>query len=230
MRILVSLASAAFGLALMALSPHSATPAEAQRYCAGGSCDFDERTGRYRDDGRVCAGGSCDFDERTGRRIPRLPDETMTGRDRREPIARVGRPLCTDGFRSYECDGPGGTIGSGPLPSPDIRGPIYRGPDYRHPPRPRRRVVRRRHYERPVYRIQPEYRAPRYHAPRYKKRRYGKRIRRHREWGPNRYANRTRFCRIEKRGHGWHAKKVRRCIYVRNDLLGNYAGGGWRRH
>ena len=226
MRLSLPLLSAALGLALFGLSPQSAGSAEAQRVCAGGSCNFDERTGRYRDDGRVCAGGSCDFDERTGRRIPRLPDETQTGRGDRRPVTRVGRPLCTDGFRSYECDGPGDRLGSGPLPSPDIRGPIYRIPEreYRRPrlrhPRRHRRVVRR-----------PRYDAPRYDAPRrdrgFFKRSYRKRARE--EWGPYRYANRTRFCRIEKRGSGWHKRKVRRCVYVRNDLLGAYRGGGWSR-
>lgn len=40
------------------------------------------------------------------------------------------------------------------------------------------------------------------------------------------YPGRTQYCRetIEKRGHGWHKKKVRvrRCVLVRNDLLGRY--------
>ena len=205
---LATLASAALGLAVLALAPHAATQAQAQRYCAGGSCDFDERTGRYR-----------------------------------EPVARVGRPLCTDGFRSYECDGPGdhdGEIGLGPLPSPDIRGPIYRIPeeDYRrprvrHPRRHARHGVHRklrRHHRRAHRRVlRQRHYGERRSFKRRSSQRWGHKRYRHGEWGPHRYANRTRFCRIEKRGHGWHAKKVRRCIYVRNDLLGVYEGGGWHR-
>ena len=39
-------------------------------------------------------------------------------------------------------------------------------------------------------------------------------------------APRTRFCRKEWRGH----RKVKRCILVRNDLLGRYVADGWSRH
>lgn len=44
------------------------------------------------------------------------------------------------------------------------------------------------------------------------------------------YADRTRFCRHEYRYKGHRKVKVKRCIYVRNDLLGVYAGDGWVRH
>lgn len=46
-----------------------------------------------------------------------------------------------------------------------------------------------------------------------------------------RHVGRTRFCRIEKRGHGYRAHKVRRCVLVRNDLLrGGHYGEGWHRY
>lgn len=58
-------------------------------------------------------------------------------------------------------------------------------------------------------------------------RRYNRRVYR------DRYAGRTEFCRehIERRGQGWGSKKVkvRRCIWVRNDLVPNYAEGGYVR-
>lgn len=81
----------------------------------------------------------------------------------------------------------------------------------------------------------PDYRAPRTHRPRYRKRRY-RTVRRHhkkryqRPVYRDRLAGRTEFCRehIERRGHDWGSRKVkvRRCIWVRNDLVPNYAEGG----
>ncbi len=46
------------------------------------------------------------------------------------------------------------------------------------------------------------------------------------------YANRTEFCRYEYRakGYGYRKVKVKRCVHVRNDLLGVYLADGWSRH
>lgn len=82
---------------------------------------------------------------------------------------------------------------------------------------PRQRRYRERSYQRREYRTERRYRrATRrvYQEPVY-----------------DRYAGRTEFCRetIEKRGHGWGRKKVkvRRCIWVRNDLVPNHRADGW---
>ena len=51
-------------------------------------------------------------------------------------------------------------------------------------------------------------------------------------YGHDPYANRTEFCRFEYRTKAYsHRKvKVKRCIHVRNDLLGVYLADGWSRH
>ena len=68
-------------------------------------------------------------------------------------------------------------------------------------------------------------------------RRYRKRVRKHRTYRRHRsrYANRTKFCRThtEMRGEGFfsrHKVNVKRCVWVRNDLVPNYAEGGYSSH
>ena len=70
----------------------------------------------------------------------------------------------------------------------------------------------RRTYRR-SYREHRRYRETRRYRRTYRKRRTYRRS----------YVGRTKFCRMEthRNSHGWGKTKVRRCVYVRNDLLGN---------
>jgi len=117
---------------------------------------------------------------------------------------------------------------------PTLRNDYLYPPGYRPAPRYRehrrirrvahhRRYVGHRRYERRSYRT---------------KRRYKRRIRRHRGYRHHhqhrRYArptfhNRTKYCRDEVEWTG-HGHGIRRCVWVRNDLIYRYEGRGYRRH
>ncbi len=77
------------------------------------------------------------------------------------------------------------------------------------------------HYERPGYRD--SYRTAPHRQVRHP--------RKHR-YVADPYANRTEFCRFEYRIKAYSGRKVKvkRCIHVRNDLLGVYLADGWSRH
>ena len=110
-----------------------------------------------------------------------------------------------DGHRDYSDDGP------------DLYEPEYEDQSAVGEPvyaQPRQRRYRERGHNNPR-RYRESYERPVYDEPAY-----------------DPYAGRTEFCResVEKRGHGWGKKKVkvRRCVWVRNDLVPNYrADGGY---
>ncbi|MEL6736168.1 MAG: hypothetical protein AAFO98_09865 [Pseudomonadota bacterium] len=190
MRILFAVAALAVALVFQ---PFGVLDASAQRYCAG-SCDqygnpIDERTPRMSDP------------VRDGGRSWVSPNPPSIGRDDpRHPDyrrSRIGNPYLDR------------RIGSGPAPSPEFYAPT----------RPR--------YGDGYYNKRPVYKRRNYHQPRrtYRKRYrhgYKKSYRKHRRGVVRHsYANRTKFCRKEKRKNasGWGSHTVKRCVWVRNDLL-----------
>ncbi|MEM1040005.1 MAG: hypothetical protein AAGI12_11115 [Pseudomonadota bacterium] len=201
MRILFAVAALAVALVFQ---PFGISTASAQRYCAG-SCDqygnpIDERTPQVsdpvRDGGRSWVSPN---PPSIGRDDPRHPDYRRS---------RIGNPYLNR------------RVGSGPAPSPEFYAPV----------RPRKYSGGyQRRYE---GRYEGTYKRRSYHQPRrtYRKRyRHGhkKSYRKHRRLvARHSYANRTKFCRKEKRRNasGWGSHTVKRCVWVRNDLL---RGGKW---
>ena len=97
---------------------------------------------------------------------------------------------------------------------PTIGEPRYVPPGFYDPPR-RPRYSGERRYRRPHYR-------QKRHVRRYKRRH--RRV--HRRSRQRSYVGRTKFCRVQKeerqRNGRWVWVKVKRCIWVRNDLLHRY--------
>jgi len=186
----------AFAIAML-LQPFATVEAQAQRYCAG-SCDqygnpIDERTPQMSDPVRDARSRVSPNPPSIGRDDPRHPDYRRS---------RIGNPYLDR------------RIGSGPAPSPEFYDPI----------RPRRSAGGygyRRSYEGSYQRRR--YKRRSYHAPKPTYRRtYRKSYRKyHRPKVRRSYANRTKFCRKERRKNasGWGSHTVKRCVWVRNDLL-----------
>lgn len=197
MRILF--AAAAFAVALL-FQPFVVSDASAQRYCAG-SCDqygnpINERTPRMSDP--VRDGGRSRVSPNPpsiGRNDPRHPDYRRS---------RIGNPYLNR------------RIGSGPAPSPEFYAPMrprtYSGGYQRR----YEGTYQRRSYQQPRRKYRKSYRQG--YKKTYRKQR--------RSAVRHSYANRTQFCRKEKRQNvsGWGSHTVKRCVWVRNDLLQN---GKW---
>ncbi len=163
---------------------------------------------------RVCAGSCDEFGNPTYEGDPRGPnlrDDMRFPPDYRGPRNRRGDRWAVSP-NPPSIDDP--RLGSGPaLPRSERR---YRERRYSHRRFSQRRYHRSRHQQR-SYRYRDDYRVVR------SKRRHHRSNRRVRHVEPN-FANRTEFCRNHREIRNGHKVNVRRCVWVRNDLLHRYRG------
>ncbi len=134
------------------------------------------------------------------------------------PESRVGEPIYLN---------PDGTEAG----RPNLRNDYLYPPGYRPAPR-YRRIVRHRRYKHRSHRRYRKVRRYNGHRHQRKVRRHHRHYREHRSH--RRYArptfhNRTKYCRDEVRWIG-HGQGIRRCVWVRNDLIHRYEGRGYYRH